>query len=218
MKKMKRNFYKPGLAVFAVCIVLFATPFVLAKCTKGKVPEIPQSPELRAFTGSSVYKGFIGKKHVIGKVDIDAARIVRFDNSAALVHIPVMRHTNIEGAIIGLPLGRTGQYELLYQDNRAALSGTGNIYLYTSSNELFAKINLKNGAISSVVPAELSARSQGQNPMARIDCGFFCRLNKCYTQVKAQFPGEAICDLLDIFFGVCSSATVASCLIKMAIN
>lgn len=210
MKKLKSR-YKQGFAIFSICIVLFATPFVLAKCTKGSDAG-PKKAELRDFVGSPVYKDFIGRNRVMGKVDVDAARIVRVDNAAALVHIPVMKHANVEGAIIGLPIDRMGHYELMYQDNRAALSGTGNIYLYTSANELFARIELKNGVIKTVEPQE----SPGI-PL-RVNCGFMCRLNKCYNEVKMKFPGDAICGLLDIFMGVCTSATVATCLIRMATN
>ena len=142
MKKMKRNFFKRGLAAFSVCLVLFVTPFVLAKCSKGEQAQSPKDPELEAFTTSSLYKDFIGRNRHMGKVDADAARLVRIDNTAAIVHIPVMKHTSVEGAIIGLPVDTKGHYELMYQDNRAALSGTGNIFLYTSDNELFGKILL----------------------------------------------------------------------------
>lgn len=207
-------FKQPGLAVFAICLILFATPFVLAKCTKGADAGNNKNAELRNFVGSPVYKDFIGRNRVMGKVDVDAARIVRVDNSAALVHIPVMKHAKVEGAIIGLPISRKGDYELLYQDNKAALSGTGNIYLYTSANELFGRIELKNGVIKAMEPMG----PPGNNGSLRVDCGFRCRLDRCYAEVKAKFPGEAICGLLDLFFGVCTSATVATCLIKLAAN
>ena len=218
MKKLGRNFLRKELAVFAICVSLFATPFVLSQCKKSAGAERERNPALREFTASPVYKEFIGKKHVIGKVDIDAARIVRVDNTAALVHIPVMKHTNVEGAIIGVPLGVKGRYELLYQDNRAALTGSGKIHLYTSANELFARINLKNGVISSIEPAEEPGIVQRQNPSARIDCGYWCRVKTCYTQIKATFPGEMVCDLLDIFMGVCSLASVTTCMIKSAVR
>jgi hypothetical protein len=216
MKQLNRNFYKKETAVFAICVLLFALPFVLAKCSKGSAAENVQNPVLREFTASPVYKSFIGKKHVIGKVDVDAARIVRVDNAAALVHIPIMKHAKVQGAIIGVPLGRKGHYELLYQDNKAALTGTGNINLYTSDNELFARIKLNKGLISSIVPAEVSAIPQQGNPGARIDCNYWCRVKACYATVKQIFPGELVCDLLDIFMGVCTIASVSTCMIKAA--
>jgi hypothetical protein len=216
MKKLNRNFYRKEIAVFIICVSLFATPFVLAKCTKGSEAERPKDAALREFTASPVYKDFIGKKHVIGKVDADAARIVRVDNTAALVHIPVMRHSNVDAAIIGIPLGRKGQYELLYQDNRAALSGTGNIYLYTSANELFARIYLQNGKINSIEPAKEPGITQRVNAQARIDCDYWCRVKRCYATVKQIFPGELACDLLDMFMGVCTAASAATCMIKAA--
>jgi hypothetical protein len=216
MKKLNRNFYRKEIAVFAICVLLFATPFVLAKCTKGSETERPKNPALSDFIASPVYKDFIGKKHVIGKLDVDAARIVRVDNTAALIHIPVMRHANVDAAIIGIPLGRKGEYELMYQDNRAAVSGTGNIYLYTSANELFAKIFLEKGRISSIEPAKDAGISQTGNASARINCDYWCRVKKCYATVKAIFPGELACDLLDIFMGVCTAASAATCLIKAA--
>jgi hypothetical protein len=218
MKKMKRIFFKRGLAVFAVCLVLFVTPFVLAKCTKGEQAQSPKEPELKAFTTSSLYKDFIGRNRHMGKVDVDAARIVRIDNTAAVVHIPVMKRTNVEGAIIGLPVDRKGHYELMYQDNRAALSGTGNIFLYTSANELFAKINLKDGIIKSVEPNPMNRMSTPQNSSARIDCGYWCKVKECYAHIKSIFPGQLACDLLDIFTGVCSLASVTTCIIKTARN
>lgn len=204
------------LAVVAVSLILFTTPFLLVKCSKKGKTENGQGSEVREFVQSPVYKDFTVNKRFSGKVSVDAARLVRLDKTAAVVHIPIMKHTNVEGAIIGLPTGYRGQYELLYQDNRAALSGTGNIYLYTSANEMFGRIELKNGVIKSIDSQDPSAVVP--NGSMRIDCGFLCRLNKCYTAVKAKMPGEAICDLLDIFLGVCSSATVATCLIKMATN
>ena len=219
MKKLNKGFYRREITVTAICILLFALPFALAKCRKGTEPV--KNPALREFTESPVYKEFLGKKHVIGKVDIDAARVVRVDNSAALVHIPVMQHRNVEAAIIGIPLGRKGEYELMYQDNKSALSGTGNIDLYTSANELFAKINLKNGVIQSLEPSQPAAVSgiahrQQDGLELELECGYWCRVKKCYAEIKKMFPGEMVCDILDIFMGVCTMSSVATCLIKAA--
>lgn len=214
MKKLNKGFYRKEITVTAICILLFALPFTLAKCRKSAEPV--KNPALREFTESPVYKEFLGKKHVIGKVDIDAARVVRVDNSAALVHIPVMQHRNVEAAIIGIPLGKKGDYELMYQDNRLALSGTGNINLYTSANELFAKINLKNGVIQSLEPASVSGIAHRQQDDLELDCGYWCRVKKCYAEIKKIFPGEMVCDLLDIFMGVCTLSSVTTCLIKAA--
>jgi hypothetical protein len=216
MKILSRNFYRKELAVFAICVLLFALPFGLAKCSKGSAAENVPNPALREFTASPVYKSFIGKKHVIGKVDTDAARVVRVDDAAALIHIPVMKHKNVEFAIIGLPLGPRGEYELMYQDNRDALSGTGNINLYTSANELFARVKLKNRIITSIEPVEVQGISQRRDPSARIDCGYWCRVRTCYALVKQIFPGELVCDLLDVFMGVCTIASVTTCMIKAA--
>lgn len=220
MKKLKKGFYKKAVSVVSICVVLFVIPFVLAKCRKGAEPV--RKSALQEFTESRIYKEFISRQPVVGKVDVDAARIVRVDNGAAMVHIPVMEHRNVEGAIIGIPLRRKGEYELMYQDNRLALSGTGNIHLYTSANELFAKIRLEQGLIRAIEPAE-GLRSSGtagrlaiEEPEDEMDCGYWCRVKRCYSELKKMFPGEMICDLLDLFFGVCTSATIASCLIKAA--
>ncbi len=197
-------------------IILFSIAILAIKCSKDTKPVKNISGELREFVHSPVYKDFTRKNRLAEKVDVDAARIVPVEKAGAMIHIPVIEQKNIAGSIIGLPSGG-GQYELLYQDNRAALSGTGNIFLYTSSNELFGRIDLKNGKIRSVETENMPAAMMSNNG-ARIDCGFLCRLNKCYTAVKAQFPGEVICDLLDIFMGVCTSATVTTCLIKMLVK
>jgi hypothetical protein len=198
-------------------IILFSLAILVIKCSKDTKQVKNISGELREFVHSPVYKDFTGRNRLAGKVDIDAARIVPVDNVGAMVHIPVIEQKNVAATIIGLPSGK-GQYELLYQDNRAALSGTGNIFLYTSSNELFGRIDLKNGKIKSMETENMPAASMRNNGAMRVDCGFLCRLNKCYTAVKAQFPGEVVCDLLDIFMGVCTSATVTTCLIKMLVK
>lgn len=198
-------------------IILFSLAILVIKCSKDTKQVKNVSGELREFVHSPVYKDFTDRNRLAGKVDIDAARIVPVDKTGAVIHIPVLEQKNVAAAIIGLPVGK-GQYELLYQDNRAALSGTGNIFLYTSSNELFGRIDLKNGKIKSVETENMPAATMRNNGTMRIDCGFFCRLSKCYTALKAQFPTEAVCELLDLFFGVCTSATITSCLIKMAIK
>lgn len=216
MKTIKRNFYKRGIAVLVVCLVLFVTPFMLAKCTKKGESQNPKDRELTAFTGSGIYRDFIKRNTGMGRVDVDASRIVNIDNTAATVHIPIMRHKDIAGAIIGVPLGARGKYELMYQDNRAALSGTGNIYLYTSANELFARIYLKNGSIKDIEPNNSFKIPGSQHSSARIDCGYWCRVKECYAHIKTVFPGELVCDLLDLFMGVCSSASFASCLVRAA--
>jgi hypothetical protein len=197
-------------------IVLFSLAILVTKCSKDTKQVKNISGELREFVHSPVYKDFTRKNRLAEKVDVDAARIVPVEKEGAIIHIPVIEQKNVAASIIGLPSGG-GQYELLYQDNRAALSGTGNIFLYTSSNELFGRIDLKNGRIRSVETENMPAAMMS-NSGARVDCGFLCRLSKCYTAVKAQFPGEVICDLLDIFMGVCTSATVTTCLIKMLVK
>lgn len=197
-------------------IVLFSLAILVIKCSKDTKQVKNISGELREFVHSPVYKDFTRKNRLAEKVDVDAARIVPVEKAGAIIHIPVIEQKNVAAAIIGLPSGG-GQYELLYQDNRAALSGTGNIFLYSSSNELFGRIDLKNGRIRSVETENMPASMMSNNG-ARINCGFLCRLGKCYTAVKAQFPGEVICDLLDIFMGVCTSATVTTCLIKMLVK
>lgn len=198
-------------------IILFSLAILVIKCSKDTKQVKNVSGELREFVHSPVYKDFTGRNRLAGKVDIDAARIVPVDKTGAVIHIPVLEQKNVAAAIIGLPVGK-GQYELLYQDNRAALSGTGNIFLYTSSNELFGRIDVKNGKIKLFETENMPAFTMQNTDAARIDCGFLCRLNRCYTALKAQFPTEVVCDLLDLFFGVCTSATITSCLIKMAIK
>lgn len=196
-------------------IMLFLFSLLLIKCSKDGKPVKNVSGELKEFVHSPVYRHFLKNHPPAGKADTDAARIVRVDNAGAVVHIPVMKQRQIQGAIIGLPLRTKGEYELMYQDNRAALSGTGSIYLYTSSNELFSKINLESGVVTGVEAPQSYARKAES---MRIDCNFFCRLSKCYNMQKAHFPTDPVCDLLDLFMGVCSSATVATCLIRMAIK
>ena len=199
-------------------VLLFMFAVLLIRCSKDTKQANTSNGELRAFIGSPVYRDFVNKNRPAGRLNVDAARIVRVDNRSAIVHIPVMERKKVAGAIIGMPTGGGGQYELLYQDNRQALSGTGKIYLYTSSNQLFGKIDLQQGKVRSFDTENALHLDLQQAGQARVDCGFFCRLSKCYTALKAQFPTDAVCELLDLFFGVCTSATITSCLIKMALK
>lgn len=198
-------------------VILFSLALMAIKCSKDSKPAKDINGELREFTHSPVYKDFTNRNRLAGKLDLGAARIVPVDKAGSAIHIPVIEQKNVAASVIGLPVGK-GQYELMYQDNRAALSGTGNIFLYTSSNELFGRIDLKNGKVRSIETENMPAATLRGTGAMRVDCGFFCRLSKCYTALKAQFPTDAVCELLDLFFGVCTSATITSCLIKMAIN
>lgn len=223
MKSLKRVLYVSRIPVglFALGIILCCIASLLVKCSKHPKMINDAVRPLDAFVKSATYQDFISKNADLGKqVNTAAARVVPINKTAAMVHIPVMQKHLVMGAIIGLPADSKGGYELLYQDNTAALSGTGNIYVYTSARELFHKIELLHGKIVRIVPQNLT----GTNTRTAYyeedadNCRFWCRLSKCYTAVKARFPTEPICDLLDIFFGVCSSATVTTCLIRMAIK
>jgi hypothetical protein len=195
-------------------VLLFALSLVGIKCSKDAKQVPDTSGGIQEFVHSPVYKDFLDKNRLKEKVDLGAARVVKIDSSLATVHIPVMEQRKVAAAIIGLPLGK-GRYELMYQDNREALSGTGKISLYGSSNDLFAHLDVKQGKIRSFDLENYPGTEVSYGAM-RVDCGFLCRLNRCYVAVKAQFPTEVVCDMLDMFLGVCSSATVATCLIKMA--
>jgi hypothetical protein len=197
-------------------LIWFMLAALLIRCSKEAKQETKPVSDLQHFVSSPVYRDFVKRNRPAGKIDMDAARIVRVSSSSAIVHIPVMERNNIAGSIIGLPAGGEGGYELLYQDNRAALSGTGNINLYTSTNQLFGRIDLQNGKIRSFDTENLPGQQSGDG--SRVDCGFLCQLNQCYHYVKAQFPSDPICKLLDVFYGVCTSATLTTCLIKMAAN
>lgn len=223
MKTVKRVLHASRIPVgfFALGIILCAIASLLVKCSKHpKMEQVAVQP-LDAFLKSTAYRDFIGRNADLAeKASLLAARIVPISKTAAIVHIPVMRKHQVTGAIIGLPTDRKGGYELMYQDNEAALTHTGYIYVYTSSKELFSKIEVENGKIKRIIPMPLAnANARTSFYVEDADnCRFFCRLSKCYSAVKASFPTEPICDLLDLFIGVCTSATITTCLIKMAID
>ncbi len=194
-------------------MILLAISVICIRCSKNGKQETENNGQAQEFVQSAVYKDFLRLNHPPGKMGVDQARIVPINKTAAIVHIPVMDKKNVAGAVIGLPSGK-GQYELLYQDNREALSGSGRIYLYTAAHELFGTMGLQNGKVRSFDTENMAGGQTGEG--MRVNCGFLCELNKCYAAVKAKFPGDPICRLLDIFYGVCTSATITTCLIRMA--
>lgn len=221
MKTVKRVFSisRVPLGFFALGIILCAIASLLVKCSKHPKMIHDAVQPLDAFVKSAVYRDFIGRNADLAmQASPSAARIVPISKTAAIVHIPVMQKHQVTGAIIGLPTDRKGGYELMYQDNEAALTGTGNIYVYTSSKELFSKIEVENGKIKQIIPLPLANARTSFYVEDADNCRFFCRLSRCYSAVKAKFPTEPICDLLDLFIGVCTSATITTCLIRMAID
>lgn len=180
------------------------------------------------FLSSPAYKNYARSfpQHV-EHIDADAARLNKIDDQYTSIHLPVIQDGKILAVMIGFPIDDNGNYDLIYQDNSKALDGTGNIYQFTSANEKLALIRLEGKALKSfeiVFSPTASAHKElvpGEeiDPEAELDesyCGFRCKMDKCYNATKAQFPGDAGCAMLDIFFGVCSSATVTTCLIKIA--
>lgn len=169
-----------------------------------------------AFLSSATYKKYAQSFPLnVRNVDLNSVRLNKIDEKSSTVHLPIIRGKKIIAVIIGLPIDDKGNFELIYQDNTAAISGTGNIYQYTSLHKKLAVIIIENQRLKKFEVA-LSSFSPGSGLRVDDDCGFGCRLDKCYNATKAQFPGDAACSIMDIFFGVCSSATVATCLIKMA--
>ena len=208
-----------GLFLVSLSFVLF-----LPSCKKDTKPDRHQN-KLDAITQSKAYQYFFQKhESALNGIDYGAARFVSLNKELESLHIPVYRNNQIIAAVIGLPAGYGGEYEFIFQDNADALDGTGTILQYAPMG-LFQKINIVENKMVSIEQGIYNNTAagtdikdpDGQHLISQNDaCGFFCRMDKCYNATKAQFPGDTVCSLLDMFFGVCTSATVTSCLIKMA--
>lgn len=153
-------------------------------------------------------------------LDYSAARYVSLNENLSSIHIPIKRNGNVVAAVIAFPKERPGAFELVYQDNSGALGGSGIIYQQTADKTLRRIFVENNRIVGSNILAEKSTTVSpftGEYPLTvEEDCRFLCRLDRCYNAVKAQFPGDTACSLLDIFYGVCTAATTTTCLIKMA--
>jgi len=207
-----------GMLLVSFLLILF-----LSNCKKEASP-IQSDTRLVKLTESSAFKKFEEKyAGYLEGIDFKSVRFVNLDKDLSSIHIPVIRNNQIVAAIIALPLDFKGNYELVFQDNSAVQKGTGIIYQYTSSNYV-RRLDIANNKIMSVEGGRAPRRTNGglMNPndefLPPLDdgCGFWCRLDKCYNETKSQFPGDTMCSVLDIFMGVCTSATVVSCLVKMA--
>jgi len=208
-------FRVPGvLPVHVVVLLLIST--LLLQCKKKEKVGDERANVLQEFVQSSMYRDFLqNNKALAATVDPARGRIVQLNRSLCSIHIPVMEDQQVKGVIVALPNGRKGCYEVIYQDNTAALSGTGLIHVRTAANEPFCRIKLDKGSITHIEPVYRSGESVSRFNEPD-ECGFLCRLNSCYKALKAKFPTDVVCALLDIFMGVCTVATVTSCLIKMA--
>lgn len=202
--------------VLPVCLVaMLVMSLLLLHCKKQEKVEDVTANVLQEFVHSSLYKDYLSKNaSLAATVDPTRGRIVQLNRSLCSIHIPIVEDQQIKGVIVALPNGKKGRYELIYQDNTAALSGTGLIRVRTAANEPFCMIRLDKGKITTIEPVYRSGESASRmaDPAG---CGFLCQLSKCYTTLKANFPTDAVCALLDILMGVCTVATVTSCLIKM---
>jgi hypothetical protein len=210
---MKRYFVMIGSIILISSLLSISCKKAATNSDKDiRIEQLKASNEFRVFEEifSSELRG----------IDYSAARFIDVDKNLSSIHIPVKRNGNVVAAVIAFPKEVTGAFELVYQDNSHALSGTGSIYQRTTDKAVRRIFVVNNKILGSNMLTEETTTVNGLTGeyllAAEEGCGFLCRLDRCYNAVKAEFPGDTACGLLDIFYGVCTAATTTTCLIKMA--